>query len=232
MSLKAKTIYVIVTTLFLVAFAIPLVGLAQKGEFEEFLGRVNAKLSSIQSLSASFKQVRETAVPGQKMEAGGKLFLEKPRKILLDYDRPERQKFLVNESEVTVYVPSMNQAQKYSLSGELEADQLFVFWEPLSKLGEHFSIAQVKQKGTRLRYVELVPKDKTTFEGLKRVTLGIDPDLLLPTFVDVEETAGDRVKMTLSGVKINPKLDSSIFLIKLPAGVEVVDFSKRGNAPE
>lgn len=232
MSLRAKTIYVVVTTLFLVAFAIPLVGLAQKGEFEEFLGRVNQKLSSIETLSASFKQVRETSAPGQKMEAGGRLFLDKPRKVLLDYDRPERQKFLVNDTEVTVYVPSMNQVQKYSLSGKLETDQLFVFWEPLSKLEEHFSVAQVRQKGTRLRYVELVPKDKATWEGLKRITLGIDPDLLLPTFVDVEEAGGDRVKMTLSNVKTNPKLDSSVFLLKLPAGVEVVDFSKEENAPE
>ena len=231
MSFKAKTIYVIVTTLFLVAFAIPLVGLAQKGEFEEFLGRVNQKLSSIETLSASFVQVRETNVAGQKMEAGGKLFLDKPRKVLLDYERPERQKFLVNGSNVTVYVPSLNQVQKYGLSGKLESDQLFVFWEPLSKLQENFSMTQVRQKGTRLRYVELVPKDKTMWEGLKRITLGIDPNLLLPTFIDVEEAGGDRVKMTLSNVKTNPKLDSSVFTLKLPAGVEVIDFSKGEDAP-
>ena len=232
MSFRAKAIYVVVTTLFLVAFAIPLVGLAQKGGLEEFLGRVNQKLASIETLSASFTQVREASVAGQKMEAGGKLFLHKPRKVLLDYERPERQKFLVNDSEVTVYVPSLNQAQKYNLSGKLETDKLFVFWEPLSKLEEHFSMTQVRQKGTRLKYVELVPKDKTTWEGLKRITLGIDPDLLLPTFIDVEEVGGDRVKMSLSNVKTNPKLDSSVFELKLPAGVEVVDFSGEKNASE
>ncbi len=232
MSFRSKAIYVIVTTLFLVAFAIPLVGLAQKGGLEEFLGRVNQKLATIETLSASFKQVRETDVAGQKMEAEGKLFLDKPRKMLLDYERPERQKFLVNRSEVTVYVPSLNQAQKYSLSGRLETDELFVFWEPLSKLQEHFSMTQVRQKGTRLKYVELLPKDKTTWEGLKRITLGIDPDLLLPTFIDVEETGGDRVKMTLSNVKTNPKLDSSVFELRLPAGVEVIDFSSEEDAPD
>jgi outer membrane lipoprotein carrier protein len=232
MSFRAKAIYVVVTTLFLVAFAIPLVGLAQKGEFEEFLGRVNQKLSLIQTLSASFKQVRETSMPGEKMEASGKLFLNKPRKVLLDYERPERQKFLVSGSEVMVYVPSLKQVQKYSLSGNLDTDQLFVFWEPLSKLEEHFSMTQVRQKGTRLRYVELLPKDKAAWEGLKRITLGIDPELLLPTFVDVEEVGGDRVKMTLSNVKTNPKLDSSVFVFKLPPGVEVIDFSKGENAPD
>jgi len=232
MSFRAKAIYVIVTTLFLVAFAIPLVGLAQKGGLEEFLGRVNRKLSSIETLSASFTQVREAGVAGQKMEASGKLYLDKPRKVLLDYVRPERQKFLVDGSDVTVYVPSLNQVQKYALSGRLETDQLFVFWEPLSKLEENFSMTQVRQKGTRLKYVELVPKDKKTWEGLKRITLGIDPDLLLPTFIDVEEAGGDRVKMTLSGVKTNPKLDSSVFELKLPAGVEIIDFSGEENASD
>ncbi|MBN1503653.1 MAG: outer membrane lipoprotein carrier protein LolA [Candidatus Eisenbacteria bacterium] len=232
MSFRAKAIYVVVTTLFLVAFAIPLVGLAQKGGLEEFLGRVNEKLSTIETLSASFTQVRETSMPGQKMEASGKLFLDKPRKILLDYDRPERQKFLVSDTDVTVYVPSLKQVQKYGLSGNIESDKLFVFWEPLSKLQENFSMTQVRLRGTRLKYVELVPKDKKTWEGLERITLGIDPDLLLPTFIDVEEVGGDRVKMSLSDVKTNPKLDSSVFELKLPAGVEVVDFTGEENAPD
>jgi outer membrane lipoprotein-sorting protein len=166
------------------------------------------------------------------MEAEGKLFLSKPRRILLDYERPERQKFLVNDSVVMMYVPSLNQVQKYDLSGKLESDKLFVFWEPLSKLEEHFTMAQVRQKGTRLKYVELVPKDKTSWEGLKRVVLGIDPELLLPTFIEVDEVGGDKVKMTLSDVKTNPRLDSSIFELKLAAGVEIIDFTKKENAPD
>jgi outer membrane lipoprotein carrier protein len=232
MSFKAKTIYVIVTTLFLVAFAIPLVGLAQRGGLEEFLGRVNDKLSSVQTLSASFTQTRDTSPAGQKMEARGKLFLNKPRKVLLDYEKPERQKFLVNDSVVMIYVPSLNQAQKYDLSGKLESDNLFVFWEPLDKLQEQFTMTQIRQKGTGLKYVELVPKDKVRWEALKRIVLGIDTELLLPTVIEVEELGGDSVKLTLSNVKMNPKLDSSIFTLKLAAGVEVIDFTKKENAPE
>jgi outer membrane lipoprotein-sorting protein len=77
-----------------------------------------------------------------------------------------------------------------------------------------------------------VPKDKVRWEALKRIVLGIDTELLLPTVIEVEELGGDSVKLTLSNVKMNPKLDSSIFTLKLAAGVEVIDFTKKENAPE
>jgi len=226
MSFKAKAIYVVVTSLFLAAFAIPLVGLAQKEGLEEFLGRVNDKVSSVQSLSASFLQTRETGVAGQKIEARGKLYLSKPRKILLEYTEPENQKLLVNGATATIYIPSLNQAQKFDVAGRAEENSLFVFWEPLSKLQEQFTMTQVRQKGTRLRYIELVPKDETAWTGLKRLVLGIDPDLLLPSFIEAEEVGGDRVKLNLSNIKTNPKLDRSIFELRLPEGVEVIDYSR------
>ncbi len=232
MSFKAKAIYVVVTSLFLLAFAIPLVGLAQREGLEEFLGRVDEKVSSINSLSASFVQTRETGLAGQKMEAKGRLYLSKPRRVLLDYDEPERQKLLIDGSVVTIYVPSLKQAQRFDLGGRQEESNLFVFWEPMEKLREQFSIAQIRQKGTRLRYVELSPKEGANWTGLKRVVLGIDPQLLLPSFIEAEEVGGDRVKMTLSDIKANPKLDNATFELKLPPGVEVIDYSEELGAAD
>jgi len=100
MSFRAKAIYVVVTSLFLVAFAIPLVGLTQKGNLQDLLARVDSRLSSLQSLSASFDQTREIKLTGEKIEARGKLYLKKPKEILLDYSQPQRQKLLFKNSFV------------------------------------------------------------------------------------------------------------------------------------
>lgn len=227
MSLKAKTIYVIVTSLFLVAFAIPLVGLTQKGSLQDLLARVDARLSSLQSLSASFDQTRQIKLTGEKIEAKGRLYLRKPKEILLDYTEPERQKLLVKNSMVMIYLPSLNQIQRFNLDASKEEQDLFVFWEPLGNLEKRFTIAPARQKDSRFRYVELVPKDEAA--GFKKLILGIDTALLLPRVIEVEEDGGDVVKMVLSNVKVNLGLSESLFELNVGEGVEIIDYSGKVN---
>jgi outer membrane lipoprotein-sorting protein len=225
MSLKAKTIYVIVTSLFLVAFAIPLVGLTQRGSLQDLLGRVDARLSSLQSLSASFDQTREIQLTGEKIHAKGRLYLKKPKEILLDYTEPERQKLLIKNSMVMIYLPSLNQVQRFNLDASKEEQDFFVFWEPLSNLENRFTIAPARQKDSRFRYVELVPKEEAA--GFKKLVLGIDTSLLLPRVIEVEEASGDVVRMTLSNVKVNLGLSESLFELNAGKGVEVIDHSQK-----
>jgi outer membrane lipoprotein-sorting protein len=227
MSLKAKTIYVIVTSLFLVAFAIPLVGLTQKGSLQDLLARVDARLSSLQSLSASFDQTRQIKLTGERIQAKGKLYLRKPKEILLDYTEPERQKLLVKKSTVMIYLPSLNQIQRFNLNTSKEEQDLFVFWEPLGNLEKRFTIAPAKRKNSRFRYVELVPKEEAA--GFKKLILGIDTQLLLPCVIEVEEDGGDVVKMALSNVKVNLGLSESLFELNVGKGVEIIDYSGKVN---
>jgi len=226
MSSPAKIIYVIVTSLFLVAFAIPLLGLAQKGGLEDFLTRVDEKLASLESLTASFEQTREIGLSDQKIEAKGRLYLRKPRRILLDYTEPERQKLIVNNSVVMIYIPSLKQVQRLDLEDSPQEQNLFAFWEPLSRLRERFTMAAVRRDRSRLRYIELVPRGDVYAEGLRKLILGIDPDLLLPRELEVEEVSGDVVKMVLSRIKIDVELDDSLFELKLGEEVEVIDYSQ------
>jgi outer membrane lipoprotein-sorting protein len=227
MSFKAKTIYVVVTSVFLVAFAIPLVGLTQKGSLQDLLARVDARLLSLQSLSASFEQTREIKINGEKIQAKGRLYLKKPKEILLEYTEPERQKLLVKNSVVMLYLPSLNQIQRFDLGASKEGQDLFIFWEPLGNLEKRFTIAPSRQKDSRFRYVELVPKDETM--GFRKLILGLDTDLLLPRVIEVEEAGGDVVRMVLSNVKINPGFSQSLFELNVGKGVEIIDYSEKVN---
>jgi outer membrane lipoprotein-sorting protein len=227
MSFKAKTIYVVVTSLFLVAFAIPLVGLTQKGNLQDLLARVDARLSSLQSLSASFDQTREIKLTGEKIQAKGRLYIRKPKEILLDYTEPERQKLLVKNSVVMIYLPSLNQIQRFNLSASEEDQDFFIFWEPLSNLEKRFTMAPARQKDSRFRYVELVPKEESV--GFRKLTLGIDTNLLLPRVIEVEEAGGDVVRMALSNVKVNLALSESLFELDAGKGVEIIDYSEKVN---
>ena len=227
MSIRARTIYVIVTSLFLVAFALPLVGLTQKGSLQDLLVRVDARLSSLQSLSASFSQTREIKFTGEKIQAKGKLYLRKPKEILLEYTEPERQRLLVKNSVVMLYIPSLNQIQRFNLGASKEGQDLFIFWEPLGNLEKRFTITPGKQKDSRLRYIELVPKEEAM--GFRKLTLGIDADLLLPRVIEVEEAGGDVARMVLSNVKVNVGFSRSLFELNVGKGVEVIDYSGKVN---
>ncbi|UCF79543.1 MAG: outer membrane lipoprotein carrier protein LolA [Candidatus Eiseniibacteriota bacterium] len=224
MSSPAKTVYVIVTSFFLVAFAIPLVGLGQKGDLHQFLERVDQKLSSVRSLAASFEQTREIGLTDQTISAKGRLYLQKPGRILLDYVSPERHKLLVHDSVVMIYLPSLKQVQRFSFEGTPEGKNLFVFWESLEDLKREFTVSAGRGRGDRLRYVEFVPKDEAGAEGFRRLVLGIDPELGLPQVIEVEEVGGDVVKMTLSRIKVNPELKESLFELDLGDEIEIIDY--------
>ncbi|KPJ61031.1 MAG: hypothetical protein AMJ46_03375 [Latescibacteria bacterium DG_63] len=227
MSSPAKIIYVIVTSFFLAAFAIPLVGLGQKGDLRQFLDDVDERLSSIHSLTAHFDQTRTIGLTDETIKATGKLYLRKPGKILLDYTSPEPQKLLVKDSVVMIYLPSLKQVQRFSFEGSTEGKNLFVFWEPFSDLEKEFTISAGRAKSTRLRYIELVPKKDASVTGFSRLVLGIDPELRFPSVIEVEEIGGDVVKMVLSRIRIDPELDDSLFELDLGEGIEIIDYSEQ-----
>ncbi len=227
MNSPAKIIYVIVTSFFLAAFAIPLVGLGQKGDFGQFLDRVDERLSSIQTLAASFEQTRIIDITGETIEAKGKLYLQKPGRILLDYTEPEPQKLLVNDSVVMIYLPSLKQVQRFRFEGTPEGKNLFVFWEPLSELEKEFTISARRGKQLRLRYIVLEPKEATNTTGFRKLVLGIDTKLHFPRVIEVEEIGGDVVKMVLSRIHVDPELDESLFKLDLGDEIEIIDYSER-----
>ncbi|MFH0777744.1 MAG: outer membrane lipoprotein carrier protein LolA [Candidatus Eisenbacteria bacterium] len=226
MSFRAKAIYVVVTTLFLVAFAIPLLGLAQRSALHELVARVDKRLSSLESLSASFEQTREISLTGQKLRASGRLYLRKPRKILLDYAKPEPQKLIVNDSVVMIYVPSLKQVQRFDMEESPDEQSLFLFWEAFSNVEKRFRIAPGSPRDARFRYVELTPLEKADAGGVKRLVIGIDTSLLLPRDIEIEESSGDVVRMRLSQIKTNPKLEDSLFELNLEKDVELIDYSR------
>jgi outer membrane lipoprotein-sorting protein len=227
MSSPAKIIYVIVTSFFLAAFAIPLVGLGQKGDLNQFLDKVDERLSSIRSLSASFDQTRTIDITDQTIKASGRLYLQKPDRILLDYTDPEPQKLLVDDSVVMIYLPSLKQVQRFRFEGSPEGKNLFVFWEPLGELEKEFTISSSRRKGARLRYIELKPREETNTTGFSKLVLGIDTDLRFPRVIEVEEMGGDVVKMVLSRIRIDPKLDESLFELDLGEEIEIIDYSEQ-----
>jgi outer membrane lipoprotein carrier protein len=226
MGSPAKIVYVIVTSFFIAAFAIPLVGLGQKGDLEQFIDKVDQRLSSLSSLKASFEQTRTIDLTDQTIHAKGKLYLQKPGKILLDYTSPERQKLLVSDSIVMIYLPSLKQVQRFSFEGSPEGKNLFVFWQPLSELEKDFTISAVRRKTPRLRYLELVPKEEAGVTAFSRLVLGIDPELRFPREIEVEEFGGDVVRMVLSEIRIDPELDESLFELDLGEEIEIIDYSE------
>jgi len=227
MRVRSKIVYVVVTSLFLVAFAIPLVGLTQKGNLQDLLDRVDARLSSLQSLSASFNQTREIKLTGEKIQAKGRLYLRKPKEMMLEYTQPDKQKLLVKDSIVMIYLPALKQIQRFNLGESQASKDLFIFWEPLRNLEKRFTISASVQKEARLRYVELVPKEETM--GFRKLTLGIDQELLLPRVIEVEETNGDVSRLVLSNTKVNATFSRSIFEMNPGKGVEIIDYSAKLN---
>ena len=78
--------------------------------------------------------------------------------------------------------------------------------------------------------MELVPKNDADVTGLRKLVLGIDVDLRFPRVIEVEEVGGDVVKMVLSGIRINPDLDESLFELDLGEEIEIIDYSEESES--
>jgi outer membrane lipoprotein carrier protein len=193
---------------------------ATAADLTSTLREVEKRYNNARTLQVEFKETH-TAPSRPRRTESGTLYLRKPGRMRWEYSDPPGKLFVSDGKNVYLYTPRNNRVEKMKMkeSEDLRAPLAFL----LGRLDfdKEFSrfIASPDPLGMRITAEpksQRLPYNKVEFvvdaeNQLRRVIVtGYDHSVL-----DFE----------FSGEKVNPRLASSMFQFKMPAGAELVEES-------
>jgi outer membrane lipoprotein carrier protein len=190
------------------------------GPASELIEKIQKKYEETRSLEADFTQKTRSKAASMGTLARGKLFFLKPRAIRWDYEQP-RQQFVINEDKAWLYVPDEKTIYLYDAAQIINSPVVLSFFSGLGQLGEMFSITQLpSESGPPPRYrLLLLPREAES--PVSQITLWVDPRSYQVVGIQTEDPLGNINEITFSNIQLNPPLDPSWFVLKVPEGVRV-----------
>lgn len=176
---------------------------------------LQAKLSRIQTMQASFKQ---TVRAKQRVlsNSSGSMALSRPGKFRWDTHSPMKQHVIADGQRIWVYDVDLEQVSVKPQNDSLgETAGLFLSGYN-DKAAKSFEVS-LKQSESEERFDLSATSDKA---GVQRVILIFSGELLRG--MELFDQLGQRTTVSLFNVKLNSSLPSSTFSFHPPKGVDVV----------
>jgi chaperone LolA len=194
---------------------------------EEIAGKFRKAFKSIKNFSADFEQT--TITGGKKRTALGKLTFQKPNLLRQEYLEPKTKKvsqLIVSDGKSLIsYTPMIKQVTKQDIDKNQE---IFPgFGQSLENVEKNYNIKLIKdelaeKKGVHC--IELTPK-KTTEDTMIFDAVQIwvrDEDSIPVQVMYRDDKNGATFFFSFNNIKLNDKLDDSVFKFTIPTGVQVV----------
>lgn len=155
------------------------------------------ELKNLKSLEADFVQVVSTQEE-MTLSYSGKLQAKAPNKAKWSYEPPMQKEVFVNDKELIVYEPALQQAHIQSLSTQQD------FFEILSK-------------------AEQIEGEKRLKAEIDGVVYDIFLDSKgLPKRIEYSDNLENTTIITLENIKVNPKIADSVFVFVVPKGIDIL----------
>src|SRR4051794_3407452 len=171
---------------------------AQTGEVDLLVRRIEARYGRMRGLAAEFEQVYSAAGGGVRRESG-RLFLARPQRMRWEYPG---KLFIVNGRDVWFYIPADREATHADLNAVSDARFPFLFLLGQTNLRREFNSITLVGNGSQseTRVLRLVPRSSAT--GLREIFLEIYMDGRILKVRMVDES-GAVSEVSLANVREN-----------------------------
>jgi outer membrane lipoprotein carrier protein len=193
--------------------------LAEVNGADSLVAEVETKLAAINDLSGSFTQSSYIKDLEETQQYAGEFYIKKPSSIMWEYKSPRDEKIIMQKDTTWIHKKSQNQVIKSTFSKESYNQAPIAMLTSMVKLKDDYDITMPEKNA-----LHLIPKRKIgSVQMIVIETLsGNFPVRTLTIF----DNYGNIVIIELSDVKINQKLDASLFQFITPPGAEVYDMSQ------
>lgn len=205
-------------------------GLSGKAKLDAVLAEISRAQAAIQTLSASFRQVKVSRLLKEPSVSRGAFYYRAPDQVRWEYREPREAIVLVTAHTMVTFRPAERMAEKVELGRSQR--KLFAFLsasEPLANLSRHFSFTLRDPGGQADLVLVLNPVTHQLKKRLHHVELVIARASFLPVKVAYTEADGDSTTYEFSEVQVNVPLPPALFSLDLPPGVRVVELKLKGS---
>jgi len=149
------------------------------------------------------------------------LYLRKPGKMRWDYSNPAGKVFLSDGKHIFFYSPASNRVEKSPVKETDDARIPLAFLLGPLDFSRDFREFRVRPEAGDT-FIAAIPKsDKAPFQ---QVDFVVTPDFRIRRLI-VTGYDGSQMDFRFSNEKMNPALDANRFVLKTPAGAELVERS-------
>lgn len=199
---------------------IPALSPAENFTLDEVVFRIQKTYQGIDNIHANFRQKSISALPRHQQIFSGKLFIKKPNLVRMDIVCPQKQRIIINNKEVWVYIPDENQAIASAVPPELRTIFSFLMGK---EIDERYQIsfarpALKENEGNYLLRVEEKADPKVKFDNIILEVRKKDFYIIQASLFDFSEGG---VQLELNKIRVNKKLDNNFFTFVPPKGTEV-----------
>lgn len=176
---------------------------------------LQTKLNGIRTLSAAFKQTVQ-AKKRTLSQSSGNMALARPGHFRWQTKNPMAQLVVADGKQIWVYDVELEQVSVKKQGQNLGGAAALFLSGYNDMVTRDFNVTLIQKDN--LDYFDLKAKsNKANFERIKLVFAG---DLL--NAIELYDQLGQHTRVSLSDVKMNPKLAANVFQFKVPKGVDVV----------
>ena len=172
---------------------------------------------------ADFQQETEVKTLNRSLKASGILSFKRPGKMLWRYEEPKGQIVLADGSHLYFLQPEQNQVIKSPLKNAFRSDIPLSFLLGLGNLKKDFN-AVLKATENTQNILRLEPKGEAG--GFSEILLGVSRSSADIVWVSIRDAANNLTSLRFSNMKKGVGLQDSLFRLKIPDGVDIVELGQ------
>ena len=187
----------------------------------EIVRRVQRRYDATRAYSADFHQTAEYRTLGRRIAGRGRFYFSRPGKMLWDYKEPAGQFVLFDGRHIYFYQPAERQVIKTAARAAFRSDLPVSFLLGIGSLERDFR-AELLESSGGLHQLKLTPNRANT--GVREIVLVVDSGSHDIRQLRIEDGAGNHWTFGFENIRRGAGLDPSLFRLKIPQGVDIVEF--------
>lgn len=172
---------------------------------------------------ADFQQETEVRTLSRSLKAWGKLYFKRPGKMLWRYAEPKGQVVLMDGSHLYFLQPDQNQVIKSPLKNVFRSDIPLSFLLGIGKLKNDFNARLESAEKTEYA-LHLEPKGNTG--EFSEIQIGVNSKTFDIMWARIRDAASNLTTIRFSGIKKDVGLSDSLFRLRIPDGMDVVELGQ------
>lgn len=181
---------------------------------EEVIGKINAAVSSMKSMSCNFVQTKYLSLLSDKMVSNGKMYYKQPNKLRWEYISPYSYQFVFNGTKVYVGNKSKKDVIDTNTNKVFKEIARIMMNTVTGKALSNKTDFTISVSSTNSSWVvTLLPKKKEMKQMFSKVELIFNKSNTMISEINIFEKNNDRTNIKLSSISTNVQIKESFFAI-------------------
>jgi len=224
--MQKNLFYHIAISFLLLSMMLTVIGFAHAIDADDIAKKFTKVYKNMKNFTADFEYT--TLIAGRKRTAVGKITFQKPNLLRQEYyeskDSQKLTQLIVSDGdELLSYTPMIKQVTKQDIKNN---DTFLGLGKSLEKIDKNYDIKLLKDElaeKKNIHLVELTPKKKDDTSMFDTIQVWIRDKDSLPVQIMYKDDKNEAsFFFSFENLKLNNKLDKSIFKFEIPTGVQVI----------